>query len=77
MADTHRVLITADALADLQAIAAHIRRDSPQNAAAVAERIIDAIDSLESMPTRFRRAGTSRKLLDRFTPHAMMSMCPI
>jgi plasmid stabilization system protein ParE len=61
MADTHRVLLTAGALADLQAIAGHIRRDSPQNAAAVAERIIDAIDSLASMPTRFRRVGTSRK----------------
>ena len=70
MADTHRVLLTAGARADLEAIAGHIRRDSPQNAAGVAERVIDAIDSLASMPTRFRRAGTSR---NRGTPvHSMV-----
>jgi plasmid stabilization system protein ParE len=61
MSATHRVILTASALADLEAIAGHIRRDSPQSAASMAERILDAIDSLVSMPTRFRRAGKSRK----------------
>src|SRR4051812_39418105 len=64
MADTHRVILTAGALADLEAIAAHIRRDSPDNATAVAARIIDAIDSLAAMPTRFLRAGMSAKAPD-------------
>lgn len=61
MPDTHRVIITAEALADLEAIADYIRQDSPQNAAAVAEMILDAIDSLGFMPRRFRQVGRSRK----------------
>ena len=70
MANTHRVLLTAEALADLEAFAGYIRRDSPQNAAEIATRILDAIDSLASMPTRFRKAGVSRK---RGTPvHSMV-----
>lgn len=70
MSETHRVVLTADALADLAAIAHHIRRDSPQGAASMAAKLYDAINSLSSMPTRFRRAGTSRK---RGTPvHSMV-----
>jgi len=61
MTDTHRVIITAEALSDLEGIARYIRQDSPQNAAAVAERVLKAIDSLGFMPGRFRRAGRSRK----------------
>src|SRR5688572_32232012 len=70
MPATHRVFLTAGALADLKAIANHIRNDSPQNAASVAARTLEAIDSLATMPMRFRRAGTSRK---RGTPvHSMV-----
>jgi plasmid stabilization system protein ParE len=61
MPDTHRVIITADALRDLNEIADCIRQHSPQNAATVAETILTAVDSLAFMPRRFRRAGTSRK----------------
>jgi len=61
MAAAYRVLLTATALADLEGIARYIRRDSPQNAATTAGKILEAIDSLESMPGRFRRAGSSRK----------------
>jgi plasmid stabilization system protein ParE len=42
MADTHRVILAADALADLEAIADYIHQSSPQNAATVAERILSA-----------------------------------
>jgi plasmid stabilization system protein ParE len=70
MPDTHRIVLTADALADLEAIAAFIRQNSPQNAAIVAEKILDAIDSLGSMPDRFKQVGKSRK---RGTPiHSMV-----
>jgi len=70
MADTHRVILTAEALSNLEGIARHIRQRSPQNAATVAETILDAIDSLTSMPSRFRLVGKSRK---HGTPvHAMV-----
>ena len=61
MADTHRVIITKEALADLEAIAAYIRQSSPQNAAAVSGRILDAIDGLGLMPRRFKQVGMSRE----------------
>jgi plasmid stabilization system protein ParE len=70
MSDTHRVILTAEALSDLEGIALYIRQHSPQNAATVAERILDAIDSLAFMPRRFRRVGRSNK---RGSPvHAMV-----
>jgi plasmid stabilization system protein ParE len=61
MRDTHRVIITAEALADLADLAGHIRQHSPQNAAAVARRILNAIDALASMPKRYKVVGRSRK----------------
>jgi len=70
MPDTHRVILTAGALHELEEIANYIRQHSPQNAAAVAETLISAIDSLATMPRRFRQVGTSRK---RRSPiHAMV-----
>ncbi len=70
MPDTHRVILTAEAFLDLESIAAYIRQHSPQNAATVAETIMEAIDSLALMPARFRRVGKSRK---RGSPiHAMV-----
>jgi len=70
MDDTHRIVLTADALADLRGIASFIRGHSAQNAAGVAETILDAIDSLGSMPDRFKQVGKSRK---RGTPvHSMV-----
>jgi plasmid stabilization system protein ParE len=61
MPDTHRVIITKEALSDLEGIARFIRDHSPDNAADVAEAIVGAIDSLGFMPNRFKRAGKSRK----------------
>ena len=70
MPDTHRVILTADALSDLEDIARYIRQDSPQNAAGMAGTILNGIDSLGFMPTRYRRIGKSRK---RGSPiHAML-----
>ena len=60
MPDTHRVILTSEALTGLENIARYIRKHSPQNAAAVASAILNAIDSLGQMPTRFKRAGNSR-----------------
>lgn len=61
MRRTHLVRITREALVDLDRIADYIRRQSPQNAAAVAARIVDAVDSLSFMPDRFKQVGKSRK----------------
>lgn len=61
MPDTHAVILSDTALSGLKAIALYIRRHSPQNAGTVAETILNAIDSLGLMPTRFTRVGTSRK----------------
>ena len=70
MPATYRVILTNEALSDLEGIADYIRQHSPQNAATVAEKILDAIDSLATMPKRFKRVGKSRK---RGTPvHAMV-----
>ena len=41
MADTHRVILTAEALHDLEGIAQCIREQTPQAAASVAESILD------------------------------------
>jgi plasmid stabilization system protein ParE len=70
MPDAHRVILTADALADLEDIARYIREHSPQNAADVANAILDAIDSLTAMPARYKVVGRSKK---RGTPvHGMV-----
>ena len=61
MSDTHRIIITDDALSELEGIARYIRQHSPQNAANVAAKILDSIDSLALMPNRFRQVGKSKK----------------
>ncbi|HEY1684747.1 MAG TPA: type II toxin-antitoxin system RelE/ParE family toxin [Tepidisphaeraceae bacterium] len=71
MPQGHRIIITREALADLEKIAAYIRQQSPQNAAAVSEVVLGAIDSLAFLPARFKRVGKSRK---RGSPiHAMVA----
>lgn len=42
------------ASADLDAIFRYIEKDSPQNAVSVIEELLDAIDSLEQLPHRYR-----------------------
>jgi addiction module RelE/StbE family toxin len=53
MTPSYRIRITPRALADLEEIFERIRRDSPQNAARVIVRILDAIDSLVILPFRY------------------------
>jgi toxin ParE1/3/4 len=53
MPDTYRIRITPRALADLESIFDHIRRDSPQNARAMIGKLLDAIDGLNILPHRF------------------------
>ena len=61
MSDHRRIVLTADALSDLEGIAVYMRQYSPQNAANVAETILNAIDSLGLMSNRFKQVGISRK----------------
>jgi toxin ParE1/3/4 len=49
----YRVIITPRAANDLIGICEHIEQQSPQNAGTVAQRLVDAINSLEELPHRF------------------------
>ena len=62
MPDTYRIRITPRALADLEAIFNTIRQHSPQNAATMIARLLDAIDALNILPHRFDvpRVGSVR-----------------
>lgn len=62
MPDAYRIRITPRALADLEQAFEFIRRDSPQNAALMIRRLLDAIDGLEILPHRYDvpRAGMTR-----------------
>jgi len=66
----HRIIITAEASADLQGIANYICKSSPQHAASVAAKILDSIDSLSLMPGRFKVVRKSNRK-DR-SIHAMV-----
>jgi plasmid stabilization system protein ParE len=52
--ERYRVIIPPKASNDLVEICAYIEQDSPQNAASVAQMILDAIDSLDILPHRFK-----------------------
>src|SRR5690349_5565952 len=62
MADRYRVIITPRALADLEEIHQYIAQDSEQNAAAFVAKLINAFDSLEQFPQRYRVYSGKRKL---------------
>jgi toxin ParE1/3/4 len=70
MPGDYRVNITSEALGDLRGIFDYIQRDSAENAAKTIERILDEIDSLKAMASRYKLVGRSRK---RKTPvHSMV-----
>lgn len=50
----YRVLMMPEAAADLTAAFDYIERDSPQNARAVIEALIQAVDSLTHLPHRYK-----------------------
>ena len=52
MAERFRIRLAHRALSDLEEIHATISKDSPQNAAAMIEKILKAIDLLEIFPHR-------------------------
>jgi plasmid stabilization system protein ParE len=54
MPDSFRILIMPQAAEDLADICGYIAQDSPGAAASVAKALLDAIDSLETMPRRNR-----------------------
>src|SRR5512133_2897307 len=56
----YRVLVMPEAAADLVGIFDHIERDSAQNARAVIEALIDAIDSLAQFPHRYKVHRSTR-----------------
>lgn len=53
MPDVYRVIMSPEASANLLAAYTYIAQDSPQNAATMIERLLDAIDGLESLPHRY------------------------
>jgi toxin ParE1/3/4 len=57
----YRIVLSPRGAAELQAIFDYIAAQSPQNAPRVVERILDAVQSLELMPARFKVARRSRK----------------
>jgi plasmid stabilization system protein ParE len=61
MPASYHVIITAQALADIQQIFDYIQQRSPQNAPEVIRKILDTIDSLASLPSRHKIVGRSRK----------------
>jgi plasmid stabilization system protein ParE len=70
---SYHVILMSEALADLQGISRYVRGNSPQNAPILAKRVVEAIDSLGSMPKRFRFVGMTRK---RKSPVHAMSVPP-
>jgi len=62
MPDHFFVRITPRALADLEQVFDYIRQDSPQNAATMIEKLLDAISGLNILPHRFDvpRVGSVR-----------------
>src|SRR5436305_5398970 len=54
MPDRYRVRIMPRAANEIASICAYIEKSSPQNAAGVAQELLDAIDSLDILPARHR-----------------------
>ena len=50
----YRIRIMPRAAEDIACICAYIEQDSPQNAAAVAQDLLDAIDALGILPHRYK-----------------------
>jgi plasmid stabilization system protein ParE len=62
MPATYRVILSPEAAADLQSLYDYISLDSPQNAARMVGRLLDAIGSLETFPHRNVARHQSRKI---------------
>ena len=62
MPASYRLILSPEAAADLQALYDYISLDSPQNAATMVRRLLDAIESLETFPHRNVARHQSRKI---------------
>lgn len=62
MGPEFRIILSPEAAADLQLLHDFISRDSPQNAAKIVGRILDAIDGLRVFPHRNVLAHQSKKV---------------
>lgn len=69
MPDYHRIVILPEAFENLAGIYDYIEKDSPQNAIVVARKLIEAIDSLELFPRRYK-VHVSSRIADRVV-HSM------
>jgi plasmid stabilization system protein ParE len=54
MPNRYRIRTMPRASNDIVGICSYIEKDSPQNAASVAQALLDAIDSLEILPHRYK-----------------------
>lgn len=54
MADRFRIIILPKASRDIVSICSYIEQHSPQNASSVAQQIVNAIDSLDFLPARYK-----------------------
>ena len=62
MREPYRVRLSSEAASDLESIHSFISRDSPQNAAGMVERILAAIETLETFPHRTVLERQSKKI---------------
>ncbi len=64
MPPSFHIILSPEAAGDLETLHEYIRKDSPQNAAKVVGRILDAIGTLETFPHRNIVESKSRKIKD-------------
>ena len=69
MPTTYRVIISPKAFADIDEIIEHVKQDSPANAAAMIDGMLEAALSLRMLPYRYR-VYLHRKIAAK-TVHAM------
>ncbi len=62
MPETYRIRYTLRAADHLREIFDYIERDSPRNATRMIERLLNAIDSLDTMPHRYNVVNNSEQL---------------
>lgn len=62
MLPTYRIILSPEAASDLQSIHEYISQDSPDNAAKMVARLLDAISSLENLPHRTVVEHQSKKI---------------
>ena len=65
MPDRYRVNYSSNAVSELEDIVRYIEQDSPQNAVAMINRLLDAVDSLGLLPHRYPVIQDSDALFGR------------